>query len=343
MKMRREVRLLFDTIYIGGGTPSLLKPAEIEKIIDNTFALFKITSDPEITVEINPGTITSESMKDFRLSGINRINIGVQSFNDLNLEFLGRIHSAEDGKRAIRLARNAGFENFGIDLIYGIPEQTESSWLSDLKTGVGFDPEHISCYMLSYEQGTPLYNDLIKGRFSPIPESLAASLFISTGVFLKKRGYNRYEISNFARSEETQSLHNKKYWTYAPYIGFGPSAHSFDGTRRSWNVKSVSDYIKIAEAGNSPVEGEEELTEEQQMIEAIFLGLRQKYGIDTGLFNEKFNVCFEEIFSDTISGLVKRGLAVLNKNSFALTEKGMVLLDSICAEFVCRGSVNSEQ
>lgn len=336
MAMYREVGLLFDTLYIGGGTPSVLESKEIDRIIEKAFSLFQITSDPEITIEVNPKTVTPESLKSFRQSGINRINIGIQSFQDGNLKFLGRIHSAEEAETAIKWARNAGFENIGLDLISGIPGQTDKSWLSDLETALRFEPEHLSCYMLTYESGTRMHKDLKSGKFSSLPESLAVSLFGSTGDFLESNGYIHYEISNFARSEEKKSRHNIKYWSYIPYIGFGPSAHSFYGTRRSWNRHNVSDYIKKIESGTPPVEGKEILTREQQIIETIFLGLRQKYGIDIGFFNEKFNVKFGDIFRETISGLKKKGLIFLDKNRCALTKKGMVLLDSICAEFVCR-------
>lgn len=336
MAMYSEVGLLLDTLYIGGGTPSVLESTEINRIIEKAFSLFQITSDPEITIEVNPGTVTPKSLKSFRQSGINRINIGIQSFEDGNLKFLGRIHSAEEAETAIKWARNAGFENIGLDLIYGIPEQTEKSWLSDLETALRFEPEHLSCYMLTYENGTPLYKNLKSGKFSSLPESLAVSMFGSTGDFLEKNGYIHYETSNFARSEGKKSRHNIKYWSYIPYIGFGPSAHSFYGTRRSWNRRSIQDYINDIDSGIMPVEGNETLTREQQIIETIFLGLRQKRGIDIGFFNEKFNVRFADIFSETISDLSKKELIFIRDDRCALTRKGMVLLDSICAEFVCK-------
>jgi len=336
MAMYSEAGLLFDTLYIGGGTPSVLKADYIGRIIEAAFTSFNIAPDPEITIEINPGTVSSGSLKSFRQSGINRINIGVQSFQDATLKFLGRIHSAEEGEMAIKCARSAGFENLGIDLIYGVPGQTVKSWIFDLEMALRFEPEHLSCYMLTYEHGTPLYEDLKNGRVKPISEHLAASLFGSTGDFLENKGYIHYEISNFARSEEKISRHNTKYWAFAPYIGLGPSAHSFCGTRRSRNRRDVSGYIKNVKAGIPPVETKEDLTREQQIIEAVFLGLRQKCGIDIGFFNENFNLKFEDIFSDIISDLSRKELIVIRDNRCALTGKGMVLLDSICAEFVCR-------
>jgi len=344
MAMYSDIGLLFDTLYIGGGTPSVLESTEINRIIEKAFSLFQMTSDPEITIEVNPGTVTSKSLKSFRESGINRINIGIQSFHDGNLKFLGRIHSAEEGETSIKRARNAGFENIGLDLISGIPGQTGKSWLSDLEAALRFEPEHLSCYMLTYESGTRMHKDLKSGKFSSLSESLEAFMFKSTGDFLEKNGYIHYEISNFARSEEKKSRHNIKYWSFIPYIGFGPSAHSFYGTRRSWNRHNVSDYINKIESGKPPVEGKETLTREQQIIEAIFLGLRQKSGIDISFFNDQFNVKFGDIFRETISDLSKRELIIICNDKCALTRKGMVLLDSICAEFVCNEkNVKSER
>jgi oxygen-independent coproporphyrinogen-3 oxidase len=333
--MYSEAPFLFDTIYVGGGTPSVLKADYIGRIVEAASTSFNMVSDPEITIEINPGTVSPGSLKSFRQSGINRINIGVQSFQDGNLKFLGRIHSAKEAKSAVKWARSAGFENLGMDLIYGIPGQTKKSWLCDLETAVQHKPEHLSCYMLTFESGTPLDKDLKNGRISLIDESLAGSLFELTIEYLESCGFIHYEISNFAGSEKKISRHNTKYWTFAPYIGLGPSAHSFYGTKRSWNRRSVKDYINDIDSGIIPAEGEEDLSREQQIIEAIFLGLRQKRGIDIGFFNEKFNVRFEDIFRETISDLRKKELIVICDDKCALTKKGMVLLDSICAEFVC--------
>jgi len=336
MEIYSDTGLLFDTIYIGGGTPSILDPSEIDRITKKAFSLFQMRPDPEITIEVNPGTVTSESLKSFRQSGINRINIGIQSFQDGNLKFLGRIHSAQEGKTAIKWARDAGFENIGIDLISGLPGQTDKSWIYDLETAIQFEPEHLSCYMLTYETGTRMDKDLKSGKFIPLPEHIAASVFETTGDFIEKHGYIHYEISNFARTEDKQSRHNMKYWSYIPYIGLGPSAHSFSGTGRSWNMRNVSGYIKNIEAGIPPVEGKEDLTREQQIIEAIFLGLRQKCGIDIRFFDEKFNVRFGDLFRESISDLTGKELIVICDDRCALTKKGTVLLDTICAEFVCR-------
>ncbi len=325
--------LIFDTIYIGGGTPSVLKSKEIGQIIETVFKIFQIAPEPEITIEVNPKTISPVSLKCFKQIGINRINIGVQSFADNNLKFLGRIHSAKEAKAAIRWARNAGFENLGFDLIYGIPGQTKESWLLDLKTAMQFEPDHISCYMLTYEPNTSIYNNMKTGCFSPMPDFLAGSLLELNDGFFENYGYIHYETSNFSSSEEKKSRHNTKYWSGAPYLGFGPSAHSFNGRERRWNVRSVTDYIKNIESGLTPVESQEVLSIEQHIIETIFLGLRQKDGINIKIFNTKFGIIFEDLFKENISDLREKRLIILHNNQCKLTKKGMLLLDSICAMF----------
>lgn len=333
MSMYKSLPLFFDTIYIGGGTPSVLNAKDITQIINTSFQRFKIMPDPEITMEVNPKTISPETLKILKQAGINRINIGVQSFSDENLKFLGRIHSAKEAKTAIKWAQNAGLENIGFDLIYGIPGQTEKTWLVDLKTAMQFKPEHISCYMLTYEPNTQIYNNLKTGSFSPLPESLAGSLFELTADYLENCGYIHYEVSNFSKTIDKKSMHNIKYWSDTSYMGFGPSAHSFNGISRGWNVRSVADYIKKIESGLFPVEDKEVLSREQQIMEAVLLGLRQKEGININNFNAKFGIIFEDIFKETISDLKEKSLIILNNNRCMLTKKGMLLLDSICAMF----------
>ena len=189
MQMVSSHPLVCDTLYLGGETPSVLKAKNIERIIENAYRLFNFLHDTEITIEVNPGTVTTEKLKGYQSVGINRINIGVQSFNDEFLDFLGRIHSSNDADLTIRGARKAGFDNIGIDLIYGISGQTKKTWLSDLRKAVGFEPEHLSCYMLTYEKGTPLDRDRRQGRFKPLAGSLLGELFETTMEYLTAHGY----------------------------------------------------------------------------------------------------------------------------------------------------------
>jgi oxygen-independent coproporphyrinogen-3 oxidase len=326
----------FDSLYLGGGTPSVLKPHDIADIIRTAKFHFMIASGSEITIEINPGTVKAEDLNHYKKSGINRINIGVQSFRDANLKFLGRIHSSRDAAESIKQARQTGFANLGLDLIYGIPGQTKSSWIEDLAKAVTFEPQHISCYLLTYEQGTPLDRNRQKGCFRPIDEKSVVRLFQATAEFLNSHGYHRYEISNFAVSNDLRSRHNQKYWSSAPYIGLGPSAHSYIPPMRRWNHPDVSQYINDLATGKIPVCGKEELTVEQQMIETVYLGLRRTEGIDLASFERKFGNSLLQLFIEELNKFEENGYLQTSQDHCALTPKGMLFLDSIASMLVSR-------
>lgn len=344
MRLNRGVDLVFDTVYIGGGTPSVFNEKTIDRIVETARQSFKILTGSEITLEVNPGTVTLEKLKGYRRAGVNRINIGVQSFNSANLRFLGRIHSDRDADLAVKWAQSAGYKNIGLDLIYGIPDQTLSSWLRDLQSAVEFEPQHLSCYMLSFETGTPMDRDRKKGRFKPLPEGRVCDLFETTVKFLSDHGYDQYEISNFARGNiggsglknagHNRSRHNTKYWTFAPYIGLGPSAHSFIEPERFWNHADVGKYVQELARGKLPRAEKESLSLEQLMIEAVYLGLRQTNGISVDAFNEKFGVSFRGMFGEVIADLEEKGLMECSQGRCALTSKGMLVLDSIVALFI---------
>ncbi len=319
----------FDTVYIGGGTPSLLKAARIDEIIDTAQRLFSIMPAAEITIEVNPGTVTAAELKDYRNIGVNRINIGVQSFQDKNLKFLGRIHTAQEALKAFKLARSAGFNNIGIDLIYAIPGQTRTSWLQDLEAAIALGPEHLSAYTLTYEPGTAIYANLEAKRFAPLSDRFVAEMIETTVSYLSGQGYIHYEISSFARSRGTRSKHNQKYWSHIPYIGFGPSAHSFVGNKRSWNYSDTKRYIAVVESGILPLEGQEILTHEQRLIETIYLGLRKTAGIDLNELRLEFGEDQFANLKNIIRPLKEEGYFVDDSTRWALTFKGMLLHDSI--------------
>ncbi|MBU4344088.1 MAG: radical SAM family heme chaperone HemW [Proteobacteria bacterium] len=342
MRILGNIPFVFDTIYIGGGTPSVLTAEDIGKIIEATRQFFRISADVEITMEVNPGAVDQERFAGYKRVGVNRINIGAQSFQETNLKFLGRIHSEKHINPAVKWARKAGFDNIGLDLIYGIPGQTMKSWLLDLQKAVDLRPEHLSCYMLTYEPGTPMDKDRQEARFCPLPDNLAGDMFESTIEFLSANNYVQYEISNFALVQSDKnadkrnnmSRHNRKYWLSAPYIGLGPSAHSFVEPVRYWNTRSVTKYIKDVNGGRLPIDGKEILSREQQMIEAISLGLRMTDGIKTDAFDKKFDVSFKKIFAETIAYLEKDGLIKLAENRCSLTRKGMLFADSITSMLI---------
>ncbi len=345
--LEREMDLIggsgrvFGTLYIGGGTPSVLKADVIGPIVRSAFSHFDIQADAEVTLEINPGTIHRRELEAYRRSGINRLSIGVQSFQQANLDFLGRIHSPADARRCIDWARQAGFDNVGLDLIYGLPGQGPDNWISDLNQAVGFAPEHLSCYMLSLESGTPLDRDVKAGRIHAASDDTLRRLFDTTVEFLCSHGYRQYEISNFAKGTDDprisrMSRHNLKYWSFAPYVGLGPSAHSFIEPERYWNHRSLEKYIRNIEAGHLPIAAKETLTTEQMIMEAIYLGLRTTRGINLDAFEEKFGIDFGRVYAPTIAALAMEDLLALEEKHCRLTPRGMPFLDGIASRFVCQ-------
>jgi oxygen-independent coproporphyrinogen-3 oxidase len=338
MALASQTSLEFDTVYLGGGTPSVLDVYAVELIIADAYKYFNIRSDAEVTIEVNPGTVMLDDLRRYHLAGINRLNIGIQSFNDNNLKFLGRIHSSHEAATSLDWACRAGFDNVGLDLIYGLPQQTETLWMEDLKHAIQNSPEHISCYILTRETGTQLDREMAAGRINLPAEDHLRTLFESTIEFLTSHHYWHYEISNFARPAADGrsfwiSRHNCKYWSFAPYIGLGPSAHSYLEPERHWNHARIEDYLMNIRSGNLPIAGRETLTSEQMMIEALYLGFRTTAGINLRAFKRKFGVDFMKIYQKTISELKKSGLIATSETRCALTSKGMALLDSITAEF----------
>jgi oxygen-independent coproporphyrinogen-3 oxidase len=338
MQLTSRVPLVFDTVYIGGGTPSMLEAADVARIIDLVFKYFKIMPGAEITMEVNPGTATLPDLADYCSAGVNRLNIGVQSFHPENLKFLDRIHTAEQALACLDWSRQAGFSNIGLDLIYGLPAQDPDNWQEDLARAVDIGPEHLSCYMLTREAGTPLDKAVAAGRIQMADEAMSRELFETTIDYLTGNGFLHYEISNFARrgagsGSPWQSRHNSKYWSMAPYIGLGPSAHSFIEPKRYWNHRSVPKYFKSLQAGELPVDEKERLTREQLLMEAIYLGFRTAKGIDLSVLKSKFGMDFSTHFSEVIAEFKKEGLIKLSESHCALTVKGMALLDSITAAF----------
>jgi oxygen-independent coproporphyrinogen-3 oxidase len=338
MQMNSGSPLVFDTIYIGGGTPSVLPPEAIGQIIETACRYFSIASDAEKTLEVNPGTVTLENLSEYRKFGVNRLNIGVQSFNDNNLRFLGRIHSGRDARLSVEWAHRAGFDNIGLDLIFGLPGQDKINWLSDLTQAGNLEPEHLSCYMLTCESGTPLDREVKTGRIHLAAEGRVLDLFDTAIHFLTNHDFLHYEVSNFARMagpnhEPRTSRHNLKYWSFAPYIGLGPSAHSFIEPERYWNHRSVATYVRQIEAGKSATAEIERLTKEQMVIEAIYLGFRTTRGIDLDMFKAKFDISFSQTFDKTIAELETRSMIKLRERHCALTRTGLPFLDSIASMF----------
>lgn len=319
----------FDTIYFGGGTPSLLTTLQLAEIIAAIHKHFRIDKDSEITLEANAGDLSLPYLKALRGTGINRLNIGIQSFDDKVLKFLGRRHTAAEAISSIEAARQAGFDNLGIDLIYGIHGAGIKSWKNDLHKALFFAPEHISCYQLSLGKNTPLDKQYASEGWHLPDENMEHKFFLSTDDELKKAGYIHYEVSNFARSDKFKSRHNQKYWKHVPYLGVGPAAHSFFNNNRWWNKAAVNTYIKDMAAGIMPVESMETLTNEQLQLEALFLGLRTADGIDLQLYKTRYG---EDLLSDKkyiIDELIKNKLVELKDGFMRPTVAGMAVADSL--------------
>lgn len=325
----------FDSIYFGGGTPSLLEPSQVEKILNELDKKFKISSSSEITIETNPGTVNRKKLLEFRAVGINRISFGVQSFFDEDLKFLGRIHSAEDAITCVKLAFESGIYNVNIDLIFGLPGQSEEKWRENLLKSIELDVPHLSTYNLIVEKGTPLYELVKSGKVTLPSEDEQARLYEICIDILEEAGYNHYEVSNFAK-EGFECRHNLKYWQYENYLGFGPSAHSFWGDKRWWNVASLDKYLNAIKLGKLPIANFEILSEDKKIEEFIYLGLRST-GIEFKKFRDRFGFDFldGEIMAE-INELEKNGLVKLDEFALRLTRRGFLLCDEIAVNLISK-------
>lgn len=320
----------FGTVFFGGGTPSLLSPSQVGTILDHLSRSFTFWPDPEITLETNPGTVNREKLRGYRDAGVNRLSFGVQSFFDDDLRFLTRIHSAAQARSVIALAREAGFANTSLDLIFALPHQTLARWEHNLRSAAELEPAHISAYSLIVEPSTPLFRMVRDKIVSPLPLETEAAMYEFTMEFLGARGYEHYEVSNFAKPG-FRSRHNSSYWDGSPYLGLGPSAHSFLPPRRWWNSPSISTYITKIRNGQRPVGGEEILTPGQQLDEAIMLGLRSN-GVNLSRLKADHGVDLLRSGQEIIGRLVAGRIAVLHDDTLRLTDKGFLLCDSISEE-----------
>lgn len=330
MRMRLPADTVFPTFYAGGGTPVLLEPSFWSEV----FAAFPPTSrmavDAEVTIEANPAAVSPKDLQDLRRIGFNRLSIGVQSFDDSLLEFLGRVHNGSQAEEMVRDARKAGFESVGIDLMYGIPGQNEEGWLTDLRSAIDLGAGHISCYALTVEDGTP-YGHSVKIGGAPAPdERLVVELYRATDEFLSKAGYQHYEVSNYAASRKWRSRHNTAYWSGAAYLGFGPSAHSYDGSsRRSWNRPGLNEYLEAVESGRLPEAGFENLDSGQLLLERIMLGLRTSDGVD--LSSAGFEGGVPDVIRNMLSNWVSHDLCTADGLRIRPTSQGMLMADGMAS------------
>ena len=283
----------FDSIYLGGGSPALLPPRELEIILNKLKESFFLSQIPEITLEINPGENSLEDLQSFRKIGINRLSIGFQSLNPEFLNLLTRTHNPDDCVTIYENARRVGFDNSSIDLLYNIPRQTVAQWLNDLKTVVEMQPEHIAIYSLTAEVDTPFYTDIQNGIFSMLDAAIEGEMFRQGSSYLKDCRFTQYEVSHFAKPG-MESVHNLHNWKRDPNLAFGPSAHGFDGDQRWWNVSSLDKYIEQLSQHKRPIEGTENLSENQVHNEIVMNGLRTNLGIPSSCIDNSNGTPFHK-------------------------------------------------
>jgi oxygen-independent coproporphyrinogen-3 oxidase len=274
------------SFYVGGGTPSALDPDLVSKLPGIVSRMPGLEAGAEVTIEVNPDDVTPAALEAYVEGGFNRISIGVQSFDDAELVFLGRRHDAAGGVAAVEASISSGFERVGLDLIFGMAGQTLDGWRKSLEKALEFKPEHISCYQLTVEPGTPLGERMRVGEEVSVGEEIQREMFLETSSVLSGGGYTHYEVSNFALGGENYSRHNMRYWLRRPYLGLGPSAHSFDGRVRRWNHRSLEQWLDAVEKGEKPTAGEEELSGEQIRAERLMLGFRTLLGVELDLLKE---------------------------------------------------------
>lgn len=325
-----------DSVYIGGGTPSVLEPALMEKLLTGIGACIDITDDCEFSVEVNPGTLDREKLRTMKEGGINRISMGVQSFDDTHLRRLGRIHRKTDVFSSINMVRLEGFDNFNLDLMFSLPDQTLEDWDETLKKALWFEPAHISFYGLTLEEGTPMYEDFKAGRIEACEDDEDRELYYHALDLLEKNGYRHYEISNAAKPGK-ESRHNLKYWKMMDYIGFGLGAHSFDCGVRFSNPEVLSDYIyHYLKSGKNEVirEWVHENSLQENVEEFMYTGLRLVEGVSRSYFRELFGFELDERFGEEIRELAERGFMESFGDTVRFTPYGMDLANISLMEFI---------
>lgn len=319
-----------DTIYFGGGTPSVLSKSEIAKILDTVRNLFTVSSNTEITLEANPDDLKREYLQDLLDLGFNRLSIGTQSFHDEDLKWMNRRHNGSEAERSIKLSQDVGFHNLNIDLIYGLPQLTPERWAENLQKFFSLNVPHLSAYHLTIEPKTVFGYYKRKGRLTEIDEEQSLIHYHALINVMRENNYLHYEISNFCK-EGFYSKHNTSYWKYGKYLGIGPSAHSFNGCTRQWNTRINSDYIKALDNGASFFE-EEQLSEKERFNDYILTGLRTQWGVDEEIIKSKFGESFVAHMEKELQRFIDTKHAYKADSKIYLSEEGMFISDKIISE-----------
>ena len=321
---------IIETIYFGGGTPSILESSELAKILECVFKHYNISPDPEVTIESNPNDLNKKKIKNLISLGINRLSLGGQSFNDSQLKSLNRTHSSFDVENSIKTAQELGINNINLDLIYGLPKLSVKDWEVDLNKAISLNVTHLSCYCLTIEKGTVFFNRLKKGILKVVSDKQKTEQFLLMRKILTNENYIHYEISNFCK-QNYRSKHNSSYWNFQKYLGVGPSAHSFNGKTRQWNISNNSKYIYSIK--NNEVFFEEEVLTRNNIInEFILTSLRKMEGISNKKLKEITSQKEYTNIKLQINDLVNRSLVSEKNDFYALTEQGMILCDKITSD-----------
>ncbi len=337
-----EINQPVHSIYLGGGTPSLLSPEQIRELIQTVRDHFFVTRDAEITMEMNPGDLLPEKTMKLRSTGVNRVSLGMQSANNEELKCMGRRHSVEQTLDTYHRLREAGFDNINLDLIFGYPGQTMESWRYSLEKAMELEPDHISLYALSVEKGTPLESQILSGSLKALPDDTIADMYDSACEMMKEHRYIHYEISNWSRTHQTESRHNKQYWYIEPYLGFGSGAHSYFSHVRIKNVSSIEEYIERINF-NRPWENTYPAAEEiialselTEMKDVVIFGLRLlQEGVNPTKFKERFGLNLEDIFHYQLKKLLANGYVYYNQEgNLVLNEKYAFVSNQIFLQFV---------
>jgi len=322
-----------DTIFFGGGTPSLLEPNEIARIIAACEAAFDVAADREVSLEANPETVTQARLAAFRDAGVNRLSFGVQSFREEELRRLSRLHSADRARAAVAEARAAGFDNISLDLMMWLPEQQVSQWLESVGEALTLEPEHLSLYLLEVYPNAPLREDMARAKWSQAPDDDAAAMYLAAMAQLEQVGYEQYEISNVAKPGR-RSRHNLKYWTDGEWLGFGCGAHSTQDGVRWKNISSTSEYIDRVGRGGSTAVDIRRLTPEERLGDALFTGLRLVDGIDVNAIQTRYGVDVWQRYGRELEPFIEAGCLRRDGASLRLTRQGMLLAHEVMTVFV---------
>lgn len=321
------------TVFIGGGTPSVLLPKQMERILQKVYEVFELEKRPEITIEINPGTVNEEKLQCYKENGVNRLSMGLQSVNNEKLRLLGRIHIYQDFVGSYELARKVGFDNISLDLISSIPGQTLQDWKKELETAVAQKPEHISVYQLIIEEGTPFYEKYVEHPELLPDEETSREIYLWTGKFLKEAGYEQYEISNYTKPGK-ESRHNLKYWERGDYLGLGLGAASMVRNIRMSNTKDMKTYLERCTQPKTMREDVQFLEEPRQMEEFMFLGLRKTRGVSKKEFRRTFGREMNMVYEKALHKCLENGMLLEHKDRIFLSEEGTLLSNMVLSEFL---------